>query len=147
MEIWVGEWNLHPHNGGIGGGRPWFGQPPHGGCSLPYIRWGGISLHTHLYTLSSLHFPSLVAPPWQLLSEALPQIVCRRHLEKWRRSRSSGGSLLPLPHWTEGVEDVNKPYVWQSTEVLPVVAPWLHDLEIIMWSTMYVIIDNVCVGT
>jgi hypothetical protein len=32
-------------------------------------------------------------------------------LEKWRRRRSSGGSLLSLPRWTEGMEDVTEPYV------------------------------------
>jgi hypothetical protein len=32
-------------------------------------------------------------------------------LEKWRRRRSSGGSLLPLPRWTEGMEDVTELYV------------------------------------
>jgi hypothetical protein len=32
-------------------------------------------------------------------------------LEKWRRRRSFGGSLLPLPCWTEGMEDVTEPYV------------------------------------
>jgi hypothetical protein len=31
-------------------------------------------------------------------------------LEKWRR-RSTGESLLPLPHWTEGMEVVTEPYV------------------------------------
>jgi hypothetical protein len=31
-------------------------------------------------------------------------------MEKWRR-RSSGGSLLPLPCWTEGMEDITEPYV------------------------------------
>jgi hypothetical protein len=30
--------------------------------------------------------------------------------KKWRR-RSSSGSLLPLPRWTEGMEDVTEPYV------------------------------------
>jgi hypothetical protein len=32
-------------------------------------------------------------------------------MEKWRRRKSSGGSLLPLPHWIEGTEDVTEPYV------------------------------------
>jgi hypothetical protein len=32
-------------------------------------------------------------------------------LEKWRRRRSSGGSLLPLLRWTEGMEDVTELYV------------------------------------
>jgi hypothetical protein len=34
--------------------------------------------------------------------------------EFWRsegRGGVSGGSLLPLPRWTEGVEDVNESYV------------------------------------
>jgi hypothetical protein len=33
-------------------------------------------------------------------------------LEKWRRRRrSSSGSLLLLPRWNKGTEDVTKPYV------------------------------------
>jgi hypothetical protein len=33
-------------------------------------------------------------------------------LEEWRRRRrSSGGSLLSLPRWTEGMDDVIEPYV------------------------------------
>jgi hypothetical protein len=32
-------------------------------------------------------------------------------LEKWRRRRSFGGSLLLLPRWTEGMEYITKLYV------------------------------------
>jgi hypothetical protein len=41
-------------------------------------------------------------------------------LEKWRR-RSSGGSLLLLPRWTEGMEVVTEPYMYPSMEAPPVV--------------------------
>jgi hypothetical protein len=49
--------------------------------------------------------------PWLLLKRSATEIVSHQHLEKWRRRRSSGGSLLPLPRWTEGMEDVIEPYV------------------------------------
>jgi hypothetical protein len=57
-----------------------------------------------------------------LLKHSAAKIISHQHLEKWRR-RSSGGFLLPLPRWTEGMEDVIEPYVWRSTEAPQVVAP------------------------
>jgi hypothetical protein len=62
------------------------------------------------YTLSCFHPLPCCSTPWLLLKRSAAEIVSHQHLEKWRR-RSSGGSLLPLPHWTEGMEDVTKPYV------------------------------------
>jgi hypothetical protein len=59
--------------------------------------------------------------------------LCRKIVRSLQRSGVgvSDESFLSLPHWTKGVEDVNKPYVWTSTEVLPIVAPWVPDLEIV----------------
>jgi hypothetical protein len=36
--------------------------------------------------------------------------------------RISGRSLLPLPRWNEGMEDVTEPYIWPNMKALPVVA-------------------------
>jgi hypothetical protein len=57
-----------------------------------------------------------------LLKRSAAKIVSHQDLEKWRR-RSSGGSLLPLPRWTEGMEVITEPYVYPSTGALPLVAP------------------------
>jgi hypothetical protein len=58
------------------------------------------------YILSCFSIPYLVAPNHGCcLSEALPKSLATNTWKKWRR-RSSGGSLLPLPRWTEGMEDV-----------------------------------------
>jgi hypothetical protein len=94
--------------------------PSRGWCPLSYIKVAMLLLSTHFESLSlSLPYCSI---DMATLSGALPQIVRHQHLDKWRRRRSSGGSLLPLPHWNEGTEDVTEPYVWSSTEALPVVA-------------------------
>jgi hypothetical protein len=58
-----------------------------------------------------LPIPYLVAPPWLLLKQSASKII---NTYTWRSEGGggvSGGSLLPLPHWTEGVEDVGEPYV------------------------------------
>jgi hypothetical protein len=62
-----------------------------------------------LYTLS-LSSPTLLLHHGGCLSEALPKSLATY---TWR---SEGGgvsdeSLLPLPPWTEGMEDVTEPYV------------------------------------
>jgi hypothetical protein len=64
------------------------------------------------YTHLVVSIPYLVASHYGCcLSEALPKLLATKHLEKWRRRRSSGGSLLLLPRWTEGMEDVTELYV------------------------------------
>jgi hypothetical protein len=80
-----------------------------GGCPLYPIYIGYIPLlQKHLV----VSIPYLVAPNHGCcLSEALPKLLATNTWKKWRRRRSSGGSLLPLPHWTEGMEDVTEPYV------------------------------------
>jgi hypothetical protein len=61
--------------------------------------------------LVGFHSLPCCSTPWLLLKRSAAEIVSHQHLEKWRRRRSSGGSLLPLPYWTEGMEDVTEPYV------------------------------------
>jgi hypothetical protein len=63
--------------------------------------------YTHLVVFYPL---PCCSKPWLLLKQSAAKIVSHQHLEKWSR-RSSGGSLLPLPRWTEGMEDVTEPYV------------------------------------
>jgi hypothetical protein len=76
--------------------------------------------YTHLVVF---HPQPCCSTPWLLLKWSTAEIVSHQHLEKWRRRRSSGGSLLPLPRWTEGMEDVTELYVWPSTKAPPVVTP------------------------
>jgi hypothetical protein len=64
--------------------------------------------YTHLVVFHPL---PCCSTQWLLLKQSATEIVSHQHLEKWRRRRSSGGSLLPLPHWTEGMEDITEPYV------------------------------------
>jgi hypothetical protein len=86
--------------------------------------------------------PYLVAPKHgSCLSEALPKSLATNTWKKWSR-RSFGGSLLPLPRWTEGMEDVTEPYVWPNTEEPPVVAPctrsWDRQVNVyVKWTTMF----------
>jgi hypothetical protein len=94
---------------------------PHGWLPpFSYIYW---IYSSSPYTLSCFHPLPCCSTPWLLLKRNTAEIVSHQHLEKWRRRRSFSGSLLPLPRWTEGMEDVTKPYVWLSTEAPPVVAP------------------------
>jgi hypothetical protein len=81
---------------------PWAAAP-----LVLYIYVGHAPL---LHTLSCFHPLPCCSTPWLLLKRSAAEIVGHQHLEKWRR-RSSGGSLLPLPRWTEGIEDVTEPYV------------------------------------
>jgi hypothetical protein len=62
-----------------------------------------------LYTLS-LSSPTLLLHHGGCLSEALPKSLATY---TWRSKGGgvSGGSLLTLPHWNEGMEDVTEPYV------------------------------------
>jgi hypothetical protein len=84
------------------------GRTPHGWLPLSPIYMLDILLFS-LHLVASI--PYLVAPHHGCcLSEALPKFVSHKHLENWRR-RSSGGSLLPLPRWTEGMEVVTELYV------------------------------------
>jgi hypothetical protein len=84
--------------------------PLMGGCPLSPIYMLDILLfYQHLVVFHSL---PCCSNPWLLLKRSAAEIVSHQHLEKWRRRRrSSGGSLLPLPRWTEGMEDVTEPYV------------------------------------
>jgi hypothetical protein len=89
---------------GVGAGRT-----PHGWLSLSPIYIGYIFvLQRHLV----VSIPYLVAPHHGCcLSKALPKLLATNTWKKWRRRRSSSGSLLLLPRWTEGMEDVTEPYM------------------------------------
>jgi hypothetical protein len=83
--------------------------PLMGGCPLSPIYMLDILLFSqHLVVFHSL---PCCSKPWLLLKRSAAEIVSHQHLERWRRRRSSGGSLLPLPRWTEGMEDVTELYV------------------------------------
>jgi hypothetical protein len=114
--------------------------PPWAATLFSYIYVGHAPL---LHTLSSFHPLPCCSTLWLLLKRSVAEIVSHQHLEKWRR-RSSGGSLLPLPRWTEGMEDVTESYVWPSTEAPLVVAPctrsWdrrVNDyVDYVKWTTL-----------
>jgi hypothetical protein len=117
------------------------GRTPHGWLPpLSYIYVGHAPL---LLTLSCFHPLPCCSTPWLLLKRSAAEIVSHQHLEKWRR-RSSGGSLLPLPRWTEGMEVVTEPYVYPSTGAPSVVAPCTrsrdrqvnHYVDYVKWTTM-----------
>jgi hypothetical protein len=99
---------------GLGRTLPWAASP------FSYIYVGHAPL---LHTLSCFHPLPCCSTLWLLLKRSATEIVSHQHLEKWWRRRSSSGSLLPMPRWTEGMEDVTELYVWPSTVALPVVAP------------------------
>jgi hypothetical protein len=126
------------------------GRTPHGLLPPSPIYVGHAPLLTTHLVLS---IPYLVAPPWLFLKRSATGIGSHQHLEKWRRRMSFGGSLLLLPRWIEGMEDVTKPYVWPSTEVPPVVAPCTRswDCQVndyVDYVCLHrVFIGNVCAGT
>jgi hypothetical protein len=107
--------------------------------SLIYICW---TYSSSPYTLSCFHPLPCCSTPWLLLKRSAAEIVSHQHLEKWMR-RSSDGSLLPMPRWTEGMEVATELYVWPSTEVPPVVAPCTrsrdrqvnHYVDYVKWTT------------
>jgi hypothetical protein len=126
-----------------GGAPPWDRRTPLMG--FPLLSYKRSSSPPSSHTLDPSLFLIVVAPPSTLLSEALPKLYFVVHTLVGVCVGVSGGSLLPLPSSTEGVEETSASRTCDRVRRRRRLWRLVHDLEIIKWttaSTRYVFIES-----
>jgi hypothetical protein len=118
-----GEWKLHSHDEGRGGGTSWGVLPLGLSASPPPMYSGALTpsqVCSHTCPLVGIFHPLLLHLTDTVLRRSPAQFspppspLCRS------ATGGSRGSTNSAANWRKGVEVVDVPYVWPSTGALPV---------------------------